>query len=144
MSDYVQTATVKGHIYGEIAPGRAALMQFQHPKIAGRTIMLFTAANGKDLITGSKTIWEPAVQAACRGDLVFIDLRSSIHETHSVMVGPSYYIGKPSPVPILENLINTHPVIFLMVLLFVLILFFWLILKMLKIIRKKRTATSNA
>jgi len=143
LSDYVQAATVKGHIYGEIAPGRAALMQFQHPKIVERTIMLLTAANGKDLISGSKTLWDTAVQAACRGDLAFIDLQAPRHETHSVMIGPSYYLGNPSSVPIIENLINAHPVIFLMVLLFVLILFFGLILKMLKRIRKKRSASAH-
>lgn len=144
MSDYVQAATVKGHIYGEVASGRAALMQFQHPKVMGRTIMLLTAANGEDLIAGSKTIWDPAVQAACRGDLAFIDLQAPQYETLSVMVGPSYFLGKPSPVPVIENLINAHPVIFLMVLLLVLILFLGLILKMLKRMRKKRTATANA
>jgi hypothetical protein len=144
MSDYVQVATVKGQIYGEISAGRAALMQFQHPNLMERTVMLFTAANGKDLSSGSKTIWDPAIQSACRGDLAFIDLKAPKREIHSAMIGPSYFLGNPSPVPVIENLINAHPIIFLIALLLVFILFLAVILKLLKRIRKKRVAVSNA
>jgi hypothetical protein len=60
-----------------------------------------------------------------------------------MLVGPSYYLGNPGSVPVINKLINDHPVIFLIVLLIMMILFFGLILKLLKKIRKKRVAESN-
>jgi cellulose synthase operon protein B len=143
MSDRSETTNVTGEYFGALAPQRAVLMQFQHPDMGGRTIMLFTAATSADLQAGSRALWDPAAQGGCQGDLVFINWGQAEFDTFSMMVGPSYYLGNPGSVPIINNLINTHPVIFLCILLIILILFFVLMLKLVKRIRKKRMAESN-
>ena len=74
ISDNFQAATVTSHVFGKPSPGHTALMQFQHPDIAERTVVLLTAANGQDLSVGSKALWDPVVQAGCRGDLAFLNL----------------------------------------------------------------------
>jgi hypothetical protein len=143
ISDRIQAATVTGQIFGALAPQHAVLMQFQHPDMADRTLMLFTAATGEDLKAGSKALWDPAAQSGCQGDLAFLNWERAEYDTFSMLVGPSYYLGNPGSVPVINKLINDHPVIFLIVLLMIMIVFFGLILKLLKKIRKKRIAESN-
>jgi hypothetical protein len=143
ISDYFQTATVKSHVFGKLTPGHTALMQFQHPDVAERTIVLLTAANGEDLSVGSKALWDPVVQAGCQGDLTFLNLEAVEYDTLSMLVGPSYYLGNPGSVPAIHNMVNTHPLIFLFVLLLIMILLLVLTLKLIRKRRKRRIAESN-
>jgi hypothetical protein len=119
-------------------------MQFQHPDIAERTVVLLTAANGQDLSVGSKALWDPVVQAGCRGDLAFLNLEAARYDTLSMLVGPSYYLGKPGPAPTVTNIVNTHPLIFFLALLIVMILLLGFTIMFLRKRRNKRIATSNA
>jgi hypothetical protein len=144
MSDQIQAATVTSQLFGALAPQRAVLMQFQHPDLGDRTLMLFTAATGEDLKAGSQALWDPAAQSGCQGDLAFVNWEKAAYDTFSMLVGPSYYLGNPGSVPVVNKLINDHPVIFLIVLLIIMILFFGLTLRLLKKLRKKRVAASHA
>jgi hypothetical protein len=142
-SDYIQATTVISHVFGKLPPGRGALMQFQHPDVMGRTIVLLTAATDADLTAGSKALWDPVVQAGCQGDLTFLNLDAVEFDTLSMLVGSSYYLGKPGAVPLINNIVNTHPLIFLFVLLLIIILLLGLTLKLIRKWRKGRIAKSN-
>jgi hypothetical protein len=144
ISDDFKAATVMNHVFGKASPGRTALMQFQHPEVAERTIVLLAATSGQDLSAGSKALWDPVVQSGCRGDLAFLNLEAADRNAFSMIVGPNYYLGKPGPVPIIPNIVNAHPLIFLFALMIVLILLLGLTLVFLKNRRNKRIAKSNA
>jgi hypothetical protein len=143
ISDYFQTATVMNHVSANLTPGQTALMQFQHPGVAGRTIMLLTAANGADLSSASRALWDSMIQAGCQGDLTFLNLGAADNDTLSMIVGPSYYLGNPGSVPVIQNIVNTHPLIFLFVLLLIMTLLSGLTIKFLRKRRKSRIAKSN-
>ena len=80
---------------GILGPGRTALMQFQHPDAADRTVIILTAGIAEDLLAGSKALWDPIVQGGCQGDLVVVNLDSIEPQTLAHLIGPSYYLGNP-------------------------------------------------
>lgn len=136
--DYLETAAAGIRFSGTLGPQRAALMQFQHPRAQDRTIMALTAATGADLKAGSKALWNPTLQAGCQGDLTFINLAAPGGHADSMLAGPSYYLGKADPVPVVNNFLNNHPVIMIVSLLAVMLLLFTLTLTLLRIRKRKR------
>ena len=117
-------------------------MQFQHPHAAGRTVVLLTAANGRELISGSKALWDPVVQAGCQGDLTFLYPQAGKYDTLAMQVGSNYFLGKPGTIPVIQNLVNTYPLIFLIALLMVLLLLLALTKVYIRKRRKRRIAKS--
>jgi hypothetical protein len=138
LSDVGADSPVRGDLSGALGPGRIALMQFQHPDAAERTVMVLTAGTGDDLLTGSKMLWDPIVQGGCRGDLFMVNLDNPEPETLAHLIGPSYYLGNPGRIPAVQNFINTHPVLSLAALLVILLVLCGLILKLLKRRRQQR------
>jgi hypothetical protein len=138
LSDVSAASPVRGDLTGTLGPGRIALMQFQHPDAAERTVMVLTAGTGDDLLSGSKLLWDPIVQGGCRGDLFVVNLDNPEPETLAHLIGPSYYLGNPGRIPAVQNFINTHPVLSLAVLLLILLVLCGLILKLLKRRRQQR------
>jgi hypothetical protein len=143
-SEQQQFSPIEGQFSGILGPDRAVLMQMQHPQRSERTVMVLTATTAADVEKASQTIWEPSVQATCTGDLVLLDLSGPDHAATSLQVGPSYYLGSPGPAPRLQNLINTHPMISLAVLLVLLMLLCLIILHLLRKRRKQRIDAINA
>ena len=138
LSDVSAASPVRGDLTGTLGPGRIALMQFQHPDAAERTVMVLTAGTGDDLLSGSKLLWDPIVQGGCRGDLFVVNLGNPEPETLAHLIGPSYYLGNPGRIPAVQNFINTHPVLSLAALLVILLVLCGLILKLLKRRRQQR------
>jgi hypothetical protein len=143
LSDIRAGSPVAGDLLGSMGQGRAALMQFQHPDAAERTVMVFTAGRSEDLIAGSRALWNPVVQGGGRGDLFVVNLEKPEYETLAHHIGPSYYIGNPGRMPVVQNFINTHPVLSIAALLVILLILCALILKLLKRRRKERLAPSS-
>ncbi|MFO7708783.1 MAG: cellulose biosynthesis cyclic di-GMP-binding regulatory protein BcsB [Desulfobacterales bacterium] len=143
-SDLRAASTVQGDFTGNLGPGRAALMQFRHPEASDRTVLVLTADSAGDLLAGSRALWEPAVQAACDGDLVLVDLQRPEATANASMVGPSWYVGSPGRVPGVQNFINTHPVLSLAGLLALLLLLGLVIYKMVTHRRRRRLEQPHA
>jgi hypothetical protein len=132
LSDVKVEDWVMEDLSGALGPGRAALMQLQHPDAADRTVIIMTAGIPEDLVAGSKALWDPAVQGGCRGDLFIVNLQKPEFETLAQLIGPSYFLGKPGRMPALQNFVNSHPIFSLVALLAILLILCGLFLKLLK------------
>jgi hypothetical protein len=143
LSDLRSASPVMSGLSGTMGPNRAALMQFQHPAAADRTVTLLTAGIPEDLLAGSRALWNPMVQGGCRGDLLLVNLDTPDYETLAHLVGPSYYLGKPGRIPGVHNFINTHPILSLAGLLILLLVLCALILRILKRRRERRLHPSQ-
>jgi hypothetical protein len=143
LSDVNATSPVRADLSGTLGPGRIALMQFQHPDAAERTVIILTAGIAEDLLAGSKMLWDPIVQGGCHGDLFVVNLDKPEPETLAHMIGPSYYLGNPGRIPAVQNFINSHPVLSLAALLVILLVLCGLILKLLKRRRQQRLNPST-
>jgi hypothetical protein len=144
LSDVRTTSPVTSDLSGTLGPGRAALMQFQHPEAVDRTVIVLTAGVSEDLLAGSRALWNPMVQSGCRGDLLLVNLEKPDHETLAHLVGPSYYLGSPGRIPVVHNFINSHPLLALAGLLILLLVLCALILKVLKRRRRQRLDPSQS
>ena len=138
LSDVSAASPVGADLSGILGPGRMALMQFQHPEAADRTVIILTAGIAEDLLAGSKALWDPVVQGGCQGDLVVVNLDTLEPQTLALQIGPSYYLGNPGRMPAVQNYINTHPFVSLAALLVILLALCGLILKILKRRREQR------
>ncbi len=138
LSDVNAASPVGADLSGILGPGRTALMQFQHPEAADRTVIILTAGIAEDLLAGSKALWDPIVQGGCQGDLVVVNLDSLEPQTLAHLIGPSYYLGNPGRMPAVQNYINSHPFLSLAALLVILLALCGLILKILKRRREQR------
>jgi hypothetical protein len=143
-SDVRAASPVAGDLSGAMGPGRAALMQFQHPAAADRSVIILTAGHAEDLLAGSRALWNPMVQGGSRGDLLLVNLDKPDYETLAHQIGPSYYVGNPGRIPAVQNFINTHPLIALAALLILLLVLCALILKLLKRRRQQRLDPSHS
>ena len=92
---------------------RAAMLQFQSPAGKGRTTLLFTAHAADDMEMAGRSLWHPSFQAACKGDTALMNLSAEPVETMSLKIGPSYYLGKITPLPFVEHYTNTYPLRFI-------------------------------
>ncbi len=143
LADVNATSPVRADLSGTLGPGRIALMQFQHPDAAERTVIILTAGIAEDLLAGSKMLWDPIVQGGCHGDLFVVNLDKPEPETLAHLIGPSYYLGNPGRIPAVQNFINSHPVLSLAALLVILLVLCGLILKLLKRRRQQRLNPST-
>jgi hypothetical protein len=143
LSDVRALSPVASDLSGALGPGRAALMQFQHPDAADRTVILLTAGAPEDLLAGSRALWNPMVQGGCRGDLLLVNLQKPDAETLAHLIGPSYFLGNPGQIPAVHNFINSHPIIALAGLLLLLLVLCALILRILKRRRRQRLAPTQ-
>ena len=144
LADLRATNPVQGDVTGNLGPGRAALMQFQHPASSERTVLLLTADSAGDLLAASRALWQPAVQAVADGNLVLINLQRAEATASASLVGPSYYLGIPGRLPGMQNFINTNPVLSLTLLLVLLLLLSLVVYKMVKRRRRRRLEHSHA
>ncbi|MGE5255992.1 MAG: cellulose biosynthesis cyclic di-GMP-binding regulatory protein BcsB [Hyphomicrobiales bacterium] len=142
-SDIRAESSVVDNLSGTLGPGRAALMQLQHPQAAERTVIILTAGIPEDLVAGSKALWDPVVQGGCWGDLFVVNLEKPDFETLAHLIGPSYYLGNPGRMPALQNFINSHPILSLVALLAILLVLCGLILTLLKRRRRQRLNLSG-
>ena len=143
LSDVRAESHVRDDLSGALGPGRAALMQLQHPQAAERTVIILTAGVPEDLVAGSKALWEPGVQGGCWGDLFLVNLEKPERETLAHLIGPSYYLGNPGRMPALQNFVNSHPILSLLALLVILLVLCGLILTFLKRRRQRRLNVSE-
>jgi hypothetical protein len=143
LADVNATSPVRADLSGTLGPGRIALMQFQNPDAAERTVIILTAGIAEDLLAGSKMLWDPIVQGGCHGDLFVVNLDKPEPETLAHLIGPSYYLGNPGRIPAVQNFINSHPVLSLAALLVILLVLCGLILKLLKRRRQQRLNPST-
>jgi hypothetical protein len=143
LSDVKADSPVVDELSGTLGPGRAALMQLQHPETAERTVIILTAGIPDDLLAGSKALWDPVVQGGCWGDLLVLALEKPEVQTLAHLIGPSYYLGNPGRMPALQNFINSHPLLALVGLLAVLLALCGLILKLVKRRRQQRLSLSE-
>ncbi len=55
---------------------------------------LLTAMDSKDLLAGSVTLWEPAVQGRITGDTCLIRLKGDESEVWPITIQPRFYLGQ--------------------------------------------------
>ncbi len=140
--DLLTPAAVRAALQGRFGPARAALMQLQHPQAPERSIVVLTAGSAQDLAAGGRALWHASVQAAAAGDLTLINLERPEFQALSLQIGPSYYLGNPGRMPIVQNFINTHPVLSLIGVLVLLLIFCALLLGLVRKRRRRRLETA--
>jgi hypothetical protein len=143
LSDVKTSSQVGADLSGTLGPGRAVLMQLQHPEAAERAVIILTAGVAQDLLAASSLLWDPMVQAGCRGDLFVVNLGTPEPDTLAHLIGPSFYLGNPGRIPAVQNFINTHPFLSLTALLLILLVLCGLILKLLRRRRRQRLNPSE-
>lgn len=77
--------------------GTMLLAQFPTPGASGdhpSMTWLLTAMDSKDLLAGSATLWEPAVQGRITGDTCLIRLNGDESEVWPVRIQPRIYLGR--------------------------------------------------
>jgi hypothetical protein len=143
LSDVKTSSQVGADLSGTLGPGRAVLMQLQHPEASERAVIILTAGVAQDLLAASRLLWDPMVQAGCRGDLFVVNLGTPEPDTLAHLIGPSFYLGNPGRIPAVQNFINTHPFLSLTALLLILLVLCGLILKLLRRRRRQRLNPSE-
>ncbi len=129
---------------GALGAGRGAMMQFQHPNAAGRTVTLLASDDAAGLARLGRTLWEPSVQAAVQGDFVLLRLDAPRPQTLALTLGPAYFIGVPGKMPALQNFINTHPLLALGILLALLLILCILLVRLIRGHRRRRLQPGEA
>lgn len=86
-------------------------MEFQSPYADGRTAVLLTAISSKDILSLSKVLMEPSVQAKIEGDLSLIDLDTETedYKVVSFNLGKRYFSGKGGKVSKLDLYLYMYP-----------------------------------
>lgn len=140
LEDRSTPAAVRAELAGNFGPGRAALMQLQHPRAPERTLVVLTAAAADELALAGRALWETSVQAGAAGDLVLLNLERPDFAALAHLIGPSYYLGNPGRLPAVQNFINTHPILSLIGVLVLLLIFCALLLGLVRKRRRRRLA----
>lgn len=121
-----------------VEPGKGALMEFLSPFSEGRTVVMMTAATGKDLEALSGALTESQVQSACSGDLAIVDLEHPEFKVDSLLVGKKYISGRSGEVSALKRYLYFNPWLYYLALALVIIVTSLLLFYLLKQYRKRR------
>lgn len=92
-----------------LTKGMGALMEFESPYAAGRSIILLTAASAQELLALSLALINPGVQAGIKGDLVLLDLSAPEKSIIAVSVGKKYFSGKAGALTRLDAYLYAYP-----------------------------------
>lgn len=103
-SQYAFSRQVSG-----LSPGTGALMEFESPYYEGRTVVLISAHDPKELRALSVALTDPGVQANVKGDLVLIGLDNPEKNILAVTVGKKYFAGKAGLLSRLDIYLYSHP-----------------------------------
>lgn len=103
-----------------------------------RTLLAVTAENDYDLVSIAHLAWRPEVQAAVGGAVVAVRIDPEQPVARVIDEGNAYYLGRVGMVPSVGNLINTHPLTALGLMLALMAVCSLLILGFLRLIRKRR------
>jgi hypothetical protein len=126
------------HLTTKLGAGRLLLTEFQSPYDEVRTALLVSAETNEGLLRGALALWEPSVQAACREDLVIVELDGPDFKTYTQKVGKTYYVGKIGPFNRLDYLSHNYPLAFFGTLFFSLLVLAFILHRVLKRFRAKR------
>ena len=92
-----------------LTKGMGALMEFESPYAAGKSVILLTAASAEELLALSLAIVNPGVQAGIKGDLVLLDLSAPDKNMVAVSVGKKYFSGKADALSRLDAYLYAYP-----------------------------------
>lgn len=123
-----------------IGHGRGAIMGFQSPYAEGRSAVMFTATSTKDILSLSKVLMEPSVQAKIEGDISLVDLETETedYKVLSFNIGKRYFSGKSGMVSKLDLYLYTYPWLYYVTVGVVIIFLSFAIFYLLVRYRKKR------
>jgi hypothetical protein len=97
----------------ELGAGSGALMQFESPYRTGRSIVLLTASNQRDLVATGEAMLDAGVQGSTTGDLVLVDLASPPdYKVTALRVGQRYTTGNRGDINRVEAFLYANPPVF--------------------------------
>ncbi|MBI5642009.1 MAG: cellulose biosynthesis cyclic di-GMP-binding regulatory protein BcsB [Deltaproteobacteria bacterium] len=102
--------------------GAGAIMEFQSPYKAGRTVLLLTATTTADLLTLSNAMLEPNIQGQSKGDVVVVEYTNPEFKVSTLDVGTKYFTGKSGRFSRIGYYLYSRPYLYFG-LIFILILF---------------------
>jgi cellulose synthase operon protein B len=124
-------------------PDKLLLAGFESPVSPGHTVVLAGAVTPRDVLTGISGLWDPAVQAQCRENLVLIDYTGDKAKVWSQRTGPRYYTGRLSRLTWLDRVTHNYPLAFYGVIIVVIFLAAVIIYRLLKRVRRKRLSAGG-
>lgn len=123
-----------------LGTGSGLLMEFESPFKKGRSIVLATAQDEKDMVKLGDALLEPGVQAGIKGDLVLVDLSDGPdYSVNSLSVGKKYSTGDKGNISFIDSFLYSNPRTFYGMIVAAIIVLGWLGFWMLRRMRAKRT-----
>ncbi|MBI4350970.1 MAG: cellulose biosynthesis cyclic di-GMP-binding regulatory protein BcsB [Elusimicrobia bacterium] len=92
-----------------LSAGTGALMEFESPYSEGRSVVLLSAHDPKELLALSVALADPGVQANVKGDLVLIGLANPEKNIMAVAVGKKYFAGKAGLLSRMDVFLYSYP-----------------------------------
>ncbi len=92
---------------------KAALFQFESPFYKGKTVTMVTTQSDQDMQKTAKMLWDNSFRSACNGDTTLVSLAAKPYDVVSLQLGPKYYLGAISSVPLIERYTNAYPIWFI-------------------------------
>jgi cellulose synthase operon protein B len=128
-----------------LGEGSGLLMEFESPFKKGRSIVLATAQDEKDMVILGDALLQPGVQARMKGDLELISFAGAPdYDVSALSVGRKYSTGDKGNISFLDSFFYAHPYILYAVIVLSIIALAWLGFRMLRRTRASRTRTDKA
>lgn len=97
---------------GGLGNSTGLVMEFESAVKRGRSVVLVTALDGKELVAMSDALTSPGIQANITGDVALIRLNVPQYEVNSLTVGPRYSVGERGNVSPLQAFLYANLPIF--------------------------------
>jgi hypothetical protein len=122
-----------------LGEGSGLLMEFESPFKKGRSIVLATAQDEKDMVILSDALLQPGVQARLKGDMALVRLDVPDYDLTSLSVGRKYSTGNKGDISFMDSFFYAHPYLLYASIVLAMVVLGWLGYLILRRIREKRT-----
>lgn len=104
-----ETSIAQSRQLSGLGPGSGLLMQFESAHTRGRSVVLVTAQNEKDLATLGDVLLQTNILARISGDLTLIKLNVPEYDVVSLSVGKKYATGDSDKVSFIDSILFSNP-----------------------------------
>ena len=94
---------------GGLGEGSGLLMEFESPIKSGRSVVLVTAQDDKNLLTLGDALLHPGIQARLKGDVALIRLDVLDYDLHTMTIGDKYSTGDKGDISTLDSFLFSYP-----------------------------------
>jgi hypothetical protein len=127
-----------------LGEGTGLLMEFESPNQKGRSVVVATAQNEKDLLLLGDALLSNSIQARIRGDVSLVQLDVPEYDVVSMEVGKKYSTGDKGGQGRVDAFMYANPSIFYGLIALALVVFSWILFRLARRNRAKRMNQGNA